>query len=267
MSSKRTEQDDKKSEELLSQVEVAIKAMYVAIRRVRAQVSSNEFEAAANAVENVRVGFDNLARLAEEIARAECSFIERADRRFLEFETDLRTALAQQRWKVEGCWPSIYVEHGIPVDIDEKSRSVKVGGRKTSTPTVKSVVAALKPLVAGLVPNNFAPQSFIDLLAKAYDDVKGSKSQAPAQDVYYGLVMRIQAPQFRRDARADRFRELTLDQFRARLTRCLECGYTSTTDRRELRMLSPLDPQESIFVYQPAELRFAFVGRIEFTNN
>ena len=59
-------------------------------------------------------------------------------------------------------------------------------------------------------------------------------------------------------------KELSADQFRARLSASLESGVRSAPDGRELRLLPPIDPKDAMFIYQPAERRFGFVGRIEF---
>jgi hypothetical protein len=37
-----------------------------------------------------------------------------------------------------------------------------------------------------------------------------------------------------------------------------------TADGRELRLIPPIEPSDSIYLYQPSERRFGYVGRIEF---
>jgi hypothetical protein len=59
---------------------------------------------------------------------------------------------------------------------------------------------------------------------------------------------------------------MSMDQFRARLSRALEKTAITTPDGRELRLLPPIDPKHAVFLYQPAEGRFGFVGRIEFVS-
>ena len=83
-------------------------------------------------------------------------------------------------------------------------------------------------------------------------------------DVYRALVILAQPARFWRNASRPALFELTIDQFRARLSAALEANTVSTADRRELRLLPPIDPKDAVFVYQPAENRFGFVGRIEF---
>ena len=44
----------------------------------------------------------------------------------------------------------------------------------------------------------------------------------------------------------------------------LEAGVSTDKNGRELRLIPPLNPKDALFIYQPAERRFGFVGRIEF---
>jgi hypothetical protein len=208
---------------------------------------------------------DRLAQKKEVLARAEQELRARGEREFAELESALRAAVAQKGWKLDGTWPTLYVERGVTIEIDDKARTVKVAGRPVPTASAKDVIVALAQPVAALVPKTFSSKAFLDQLAKAYDEIKGSSTQVPVMVLYRTMVIGQQGAAFWRDARRDRFHELSVDQFRARLTRSLEPGHTSTSDGREIRTLPPLDPKDAIFVYQPAELRFAFVGRIEFS--
>lgn len=88
--------------------------------------------------------------------------------------------------------------------------------------------------------------------------------QVPLHRVYKQLVLDQQRPGFWDNARADAFVGMSLEQFRARISQMLADGITSGSCGRELRLLPPIDPKDAIFLYQPAEGRFGFVGRIEF---
>jgi hypothetical protein len=103
-------------------------------------------------------------------------------------------------------------------------------------------------------------------LATAYDQARGKSAQAPILEVYRIFVLQQQKSRFWRDARQQVFVGLSLDQFRARLSRALEETADTYPSRsgRQLRLLPPLDPRDAIFLYQPFETRFGFVGRIEF---
>ena len=116
-----------------------------------------------------------------------------------------------------------------------------------------------------LIPRTFSPGGFIAELVAAYDDVSsGRGGQQRMLDVYRVFVIRSQSPRFWRDAHASAFTPIGVDQFRARMARALAAGATTALDGRQLRLLPPLDPKDALFMHQPAEGRFAFVGRIEF---
>jgi hypothetical protein len=220
-----------------------------------------------SALTSLREELRGLASLAGQLDAVETSWSERIEREFLEMEAAVREALKSRGWRVEGHWPKLYVERGIAIEFDERGRSFKVSDRKIAGVTVADIVAALEPLVRELVPRNFSETRFIQSLADAYDGCRvGKSSQAPILDVYRQLVLRQQKPNFWRDARSDAFVGMSMDQFRARLSRALEKAAITASDGRELRLLPPLDPKHAVFLYQPAEGRFGFVGRIEFVS-
>jgi hypothetical protein len=220
-----------------------------------------------NAFARLRDELRGLATLAGQLDAVETSWSERIEREFLEMEAAVRDALKSRGWRVEGQWPKLYVERGIAIEFDERSRSFKVTDRKITGAAVVDIMAALDPLVGELVPRNFSETRFIQSLADAYDGCReGKSSQAPILEVYRQLVFRQQKPNFWRDARSDAFVGMSMDQFRARLSRALEKAAITTSDGRELRLLPPIDPKHAVFLYQPAEGRFGFVGRIEFVS-
>jgi hypothetical protein len=191
----------------------------------------------------------------------------RTERDFLEIEARLREACDAKKWNLFGQWPKFYVERGIPVQFDEKSRRVTVSDQVVDGTSVEKILAALEPLVRDLIPRNFTGKKFVESLAEAYDDLrKSGASQLPILSVYKQLVLRQQRPRFWKDARADAFIGLSIDQFRARLSRAMDEGALTTGKGRELRLMPPLDPKDSIFVYQPAEQRFGYIGRMEFVD-
>src|SRR5262249_49873075 len=119
--------------------------------------------------------------------------------------------------------------------------------------------------VSQLIPKGFEPKKFLAEIALAYDQAAGGKGgEVPLLEVYRALVIRSQTGRFWRDARRSGFSEITSDQFRARLSAALDANITAAPDGRELRLLPPINPKDALFLYQPAENRFGFVGRIEF---
>jgi hypothetical protein len=212
----------------------------------------------------LRQCIEGLAELTKPIRTMEQREAERADRQFLELESDLRAAGERRGWRIDGVWPTLHVDYGISLEVDDVNRSVTVAGRRVSSPSVEDIIAEAEPLVRGLIPKDFSPQAFMGRLAEAYDEVRGTSNQVPVFDVYRAFVIRAQSTRFWRDARAGAYVSISLDQFRARLSHALAENVTTTSDRRVLRMLPPINPKDGVFLYQPAEGRFGFVGRIEF---
>jgi hypothetical protein len=192
----------------------------------------------------------------------------RSENEFLELEADLRQACAAQGWKIDGQWPKLFIERAIGIEFDEKSRSTIVGGTTIDHISASRIVSTVKPMIQELIPKGFSALSFMTKLASAYDQARGKSAQAPILEVYRVFVLQQQKSRFWRDARQQAFVGLSLDQFRARLSRALEetADTYSSRSGRQLRLLPPLDPQDAIFLYQPFEARFGFVGRIEFAS-
>jgi hypothetical protein len=181
----------------------------------------------------------------------------------LRLEADLREQCAGRGWQVDGHWPSFWIQRGIPVEIDEKGLSATVSGKKVVA-SAESIVRELVPLVETLIPPRFSPDEFVASLAAAYDASRSASKQVPVLDVYRAFVIGFQKPRFWRNAVEADFVGLSLDQFRARLSVCLERGRLTTPDRRELILSPPINPKDGLFVYQPNERRLAFVGHVEF---
>ena len=115
------------------------------------------------------------------------------------------------------------------------------------------------------MPPKFSPPEFLKQLAVAYDNLSTDRmTQVPILQIYRQFVLTTQARLFWTDARRRRFTELSAEQFRARLTRCLAQSSVADNAGRRLRLLPPIEPSDAMFVYQPAERRFCWVGRIEF---
>lgn len=183
----------------------------------------------------------------------------------LELESRVRDACAQQSWRVDGVWPTLYIERAIPVHVDTTKKVSVIGTRKLSSIAVSALVATIQPLVKELIPKGFTGAKFLADVAAAYDSVASrDRSQVQIFDVYKSLVIRCQGVRFWRDARESDFEGMNVEQFRARLSQTLEEGKTRTSDGRSLRLLPPLNAADGLYLYQPAEARFGFIGRIEF---
>lgn len=203
--------------------------------------------------------------LSSLIASARTKLEHAASVSVLELEADVRDLCGQRGWSVDGHWPRLYIERSIEFEVDEGKRTISIGGSKLKSFGRQAVESALNRAVQELIPRGFDLQKFMGQLAYAYDQASGGKGgEVPLLRVYRELVLLSQPLVLWRDARAASFAELSAAQFRARLSAALEAGARSEPDGRELRLLPPIDPKDAMFIYQPAERRLGFVGRIEF---
>jgi hypothetical protein len=243
-------------------------ALSAATQRIMQDLDKGgSFARSKEALAALRNELQELKSLGDELDVLETKWSERAEREFLEMEAAVREALRSRGWQIEGQWPKLYVERAIAVEFDDRSRSFKVADRTIPKAAAADIIPALEPLVSDLIPRNFSEARFMQSLADAYDDLQdGKSSQIPLLKVYRQLVLRLQKPNFWRDARADAFIGMSMEQFRARLSRALVNDATRVAGPRELRLLPPIDPKQAVYLYQPAEGRFGFVGRIEFVS-
>ena len=183
----------------------------------------------------------------------------------LELESAVRDLCRSEGWMVDGQWPTLYVARAIELKLDERRLAFRAGNVKLSSLDMDGLRAELAPRVAALLPRGFSPSEFVAQVAHACDAASSQEGAAVAiLRVYRELVTNSQRTGFWRDATARKFTELNREQFVARLSAALESGETVAPDGRNLRLLPPIDPKDAFFVYQPAERRFGFVGRIRF---
>jgi hypothetical protein len=260
------QQRHESSVEAATKIAMELKLLGQSLARVASRIlSTNGIEQVARAMHGAS---DVLNRIEETSTKYQSVLREvqsETDQAFAELEADLRDALRAKGWRIDGQWPNFIIERALDVRIDESKRSVEVAGRKLPVASVKSIVEALTPEVDSLLPKGFDAGEFLERIALTYDSARGSMTTVPILDIYRGYVIAEQKPRFWRNAVEDRFQGISADQFRARLSKLLEGSHVANKDGRTLRLLPPLDPKDAIFVYQPAEGRFAFVGRIEFT--
>jgi hypothetical protein len=190
---------------------------------------------------------------------------ERLSGAILELEADLKEYCMTRRWRVDGQWPEFVIEYGISIKINEKERSTNVGDVKTAA-NIGAISRVLEPAVASLVPKSFNCGEFLDGVLHAYEATSQKKGQLLLLDVYRSMVIQSQSSKFWRNAKATLFTPLTIDQFRARLSRALLEG-SSVVKGQTLKFFPPLDTKDALFMYLPAEERFAYVGRIEFLSS
>ncbi len=181
---------------------------------------------------------------------------------FLQLECELQEICSSKGWRIDGRWPDFFVNCGIQIHVDERTKVTTVGEVRCSG-DVGAIKKALEGQVKLLVPRGFSPRKFVQSLLSAYHAAQSESVQVPIFDVYRHFVIQSQAPKFWRDAKSSSFTSITLDQFRARLSKALE-GEGARLANFELRLFPPIDPKDALFLYQPSERRFGYVGRIEF---
>lgn len=185
----------------------------------------------------------------------------------LRLDADLRDACARRNWKVDGQWPQYYVQRVVRIEVREREGRAKVGDRVVPTLHVPTLVRALETELKGLLPQGFDPVRFLEALAGAFGRLTSSQEQgAPIWLVYRELLLGQQPRAFWRDGRSALFRSFGEQRFRAMLTTLLEKGVTKAKDGRQLKLLPPLRAEEAMYIFVPAEQRFAFVGRIDFVS-
>ena len=206
-------------------------------------------------------------KLQKECDEAAAHYGDVTDREWSELDASIKELCNKHQWRLDGSWPSYMVAYGIQFQFDQTSKSVEVATTKYPGNDLPAIEQALAHQIARLVPTNFTPQDFLESLALAYDDARRSSPQAPILDVYKALVVRSQRPGFWKNVKNEKFVELTIEQFRARIAKTLEANVLKTKAGRELRFYPPLDPKDALFLYNPLERRLGFVGRIEFSGD
>lgn len=185
-------------------------------------------------------------------------------RKLSELEADIADMARANGWRLEGNWPTFQVERGIELRVEAKKGAVRVAGQTIDATDINAIGDAVRQAIRDLVPKGFSAQEMLEQLRRSHAALRPHGGQIPILELYGRFVMDGQTQRFWKDARADRFIGLSVDQFRARLSKMLEEGANVARDGSELRMLPPLDPKDALFVYQPGEGRFGYVGRIEF---
>jgi hypothetical protein len=198
------------------------------------------------------------------VERTIAEFEEAIARKLVELEADIGDMARANGWRLEGIWPTFQVERGVEVRVETAKRVVRVGGAAVDATDIEAIAGAVRHAIRDLVPRTFSSHGMLEQLRRSHAALRLDGGQIPILDLYGRFVMDSQSQRFWRDATGDRFVGLSIDQFRARLSRMLEDGATVARDGSELRLLPPLDPKDALFVFQPAEGRFGYVGRIEF---
>lgn len=203
---------------------------------------------------------DTIAALERTIADLDDAVV----RKLSELEADIGDMARANGWRLEGIWPTFQVERGVELRVEIAKRIVRIAGKATDATDMDAIGDAVRQAIRDLVPETFSSHDMLEQLRRSHAALRPDGGQIPILELYVRFVMDSQSQRFWKDASADRFVGVSVDQFRARLSKMLEDGATVARDGSQLRMLPPLDPKDALFVYQPGEARFGYVGRIEF---
>ena len=207
---------------------------------------------------------DKSSELAQRSQDFKRQWLDASKSAVLRLEADLRTECSRRAWAVDGQWPTLYVQRAIRVEIDQAKGLASVGTKKLRSLSLSGILNSIEAEGSTLLPRGFRPEQFIETLVTAYDTLTvGRAQQVSIWDLYRQMVLAGQSSKFWRDARARDFIEISADQFRARLSHTLSVRRARTRDGREIRLFPPLNAKDAMFVFQPAENRFGFVGRVE----
>ncbi len=249
-------------EELEKQVKRTL-GRYRRLARVGANVDPFHLRVWLREIEQIP-SQDGFAEHARRLTRKVDALVSEA---VLRLDADLRDACAQRNWKVDGQWPQYYVQRAIRIEVHEREGRAKVGDRIVPTLHVPALVKAVEAEIKGLLPPGFDPARFLEALAGAFERLTSPPEHGvPIWLVYREMLLGQQPRAFWRDGRSALFRSFGEQRFRAMLTTLLEKGVTKAKDGRQLKLLPALKPEEGIYIFLPAEQRFAFVGRIDFVS-
>jgi hypothetical protein len=244
------------------------KAASTVITQARAVVkvaggASPQLEELAGHIDGVQRSLQRLVTLGAETAGYIEHVSELKTRAIMVVESAVRDRLTREGWRVDGEWPQLFLERGLELSYDGNALTFEVSSRRFTAFDIDGLVDFLRAEIKELVPKGFAPAKFIEQVAAAYD-AAGVQGTVAISLIYRELVTLLQNKRFWLDAREANFVSFTRDQFRARLTACLEASAEQLRDKRRLRLFPPIDSKEALFLYQPSERRFGFVGRISF---
>lgn len=180
------------------------------------------------------------------------------------FDTDFRNSASSKGLLVSGQWPRYFVNHILPVSVDEKKQRIGIGEDPPITPLMEKI---FKNIESQLKMLKIPPAKLADFLQEVFNSYKelvspGTRTVA-VFDLYKRVVINRQSNKFWRNASAENFRPFRELDFKAFLTELLKANLTSISGH-QLRLHPPIKKGDSMYIYQPGENRFSHVGRVEF---
>ncbi|MEW6261795.1 MAG: hypothetical protein AB1641_01850 [Thermodesulfobacteriota bacterium] len=182
----------------------------------------------------------------------------------LKFDTDFKNKASSKGLLVSGQWPKYFINHILPVSVNEKKHRVGIGEDPPITPLIERI---FKNIQSQLKMLEIPPEKLADFLQELFNSYKELVSPATRTvavlDLYKRIVINRQSTKFWRNASAQNFRPFRELDFKAFLTKLLKANLTSISGH-QLRLHPPIKKGDSMYIYQPGENRFCHVGRVEF---
>jgi len=179
-----------------------------------------------------------------------------------EFWNEFEKACSKSRWALHGSITRRLVCRGIIVEL--KKDRVWIEGRAGSLPPyVPIVMEALRPEVEQLIPNQFDPEQFVELLLASYEKVPGGAERS-LEEIYKAAVLVSQKAVFWKHLDVKQFSPLTRQAFRARLAEVLRVGQRAR-DGKLVRLATTIGSKNVWEVFSPGEGRLVQVGRMTFS--
>ena len=116
-------------------------------------------------------------------------------RQTAEFWQTFDAAAKAEGWHIAGSTNRRLVARGVFLELKGETVSLE-GLSGQDTPYVPALVEKMKPLVAKLQPEKRAMAAFLDLLARAYDDLGGAGRELPVEKIFRTAVLLLQPESF-----------------------------------------------------------------------
>jgi hypothetical protein len=183
----------------------------------------------------------------------------------LGFDAVFRDEARRRSWRVDGQWPTYYLEYFLRVEICAPDKSAKIGDRQLGTLYLPAVVATIDEQFKSTAADEIDVDEFVSDLSAAYDRSASTGHRQPSiWAVYKEFLILRQRPAFWRSGRVSAFRAYDEQRFRAAFTKMMQRDRALTRDGREMRVFPPIKAEDGMFLYLRGEDRHTFVGRIEF---
>src|SRR6266581_5826493 len=108
--------------------------------------------------------FERLRSIERECEDAASKWQEVGSKEWLEIDASVKDMCKRHGWRIDGSWPSYLVAYGVQLEFDDKTKNVQIGGQRIGGDDPEGVELALNNQVTQLIPKEFAPGVFLELL-------------------------------------------------------------------------------------------------------